>query len=104
MFFTKASNENELAATLEYIHQLHTDCDFLLKYYQVRKDARAGEVDALKNAKAVLSGADYSLIQTRSAKALRGSVKAAPEDELAKEMTHDLEMNFNKLLQLPISI
>merc|ERR1719263_1314130 len=60
---TKASNENELAATLEYIQGLHSDCDFLLKYYQVRKDARAGEVDALKNAKAVLSGADYSLLQ-----------------------------------------
>merc|ERR1719152_746723 len=24
-------------------------------------------------------------------------VKKAPEDELAKEMTHDLEMNFNKI-------
>ena len=23
--------------------------------------------------------------------------KAAPEDQLAKEMTHDLEMNFNKI-------
>jgi len=27
----------------------------------------------------------------------RHSGKAAPEDELAKEMTHDLEMNFNKI-------
>jgi len=26
-----------------------------------------------------------------------GLASAAPEDELAKEMTHDLEMNFNKI-------
>merc|ERR1719182_929753 len=44
-----------------YIMELHQECDFLLKYYSVRKDARAGEVDALKNAKAVLSGADSFL-------------------------------------------
>ena len=28
---------------------------------------------------------------------LRGEPEAAPEDALAKEMTHDLEMNFNKI-------
>merc|ERR1712151_922489 len=27
----------------------------------------------------------------------RHAGRAAPEDELAKEMTHDLEMNFNKI-------
>ena len=31
--------------------------------YEVRKEARAGEIDAIKKAKAVLSGADYSLLQ-----------------------------------------
>merc|ERR1719253_1448027 len=37
-----------------------------------------------------------SLLQTSSAD--RKEVKQqAPEDELAKEMTHDLEMNFNKI-------
>eukprot|EP00443_Scrippsiella_acuminata_P026583 CAMPEP_0115306494 /NCGR_PEP_ID=MMETSP0270-20121206/72615_1 /TAXON_ID=71861 /ORGANISM="Scrippsiella trochoidea, Strain CCMP3099" /LENGTH=69 /DNA_ID=CAMNT_0002724829 /DNA_START=65 /DNA_END=270 /DNA_ORIENTATION=- len=29
--------------------------------------------------------------------AARGGLAAAPEDELAREMTHDLEMNFNKI-------
>ena len=33
---------------------------------QVRKEARAGEIDALKKAKAVLSGADYSLLQVKA--------------------------------------
>merc|ERR1719284_1493716 len=93
----KTSTEKELASTKQYIASLHNECDWLLQYFDARKEARAGEVDALGKAKAVLSGADYSFIQTRSAKSLRGSVKAAPEDELAKEMTHDLEMNFNKI-------
>merc|ERR1719191_1895971 len=63
---TKTANEEELKATNDYINTLHLDCDFLLQYYQVRKDARANEIDALGKAKAVLSGADYSLVQTRA--------------------------------------
>merc|ERR1719335_59471 len=62
---TKAANEEELKATMDYINTLHLDCDFVLQYYQERKDARAGEIDALGKAKAVLSGADYSLVQTK---------------------------------------
>ena len=54
-----------LFANHELIMSLHTECDWLIKYYDVRKEARAGEVDALKKAKAVLSGADYSFLQTK---------------------------------------
>merc|ERR1719343_5921 len=54
----------EHMATLEYEASLHAECDWLLKYFEVRKEARAGEVDSLKRAKDVLSGADYSLVQT----------------------------------------
>jgi len=60
----RKSSSNELAATDEYIHTLHGSCDWLVKYYDTRKAARAEEVDALGRAKAVLSGADYSLVQT----------------------------------------
>jgi len=56
----KAADEEELTATKQYISTLHTDCDFLLQYYTVRKDARASEIDALGKAKAVLNGADFS--------------------------------------------
>merc|ERR1719446_804827 len=86
----------EAMATAESIKDLHLDCDWLIANFQARKDARAGEVESLKNAKAVLSGADYSLLQTRSSRKYLRSRKA-PEDDLAKEMTHDLEMNFNKI-------
>merc|ERR1719440_716845 len=56
----KAAEEEELMATKQYIAELHADCDWLLSNFETRKEARAGEVDALKKAKAVLSGADYS--------------------------------------------
>jgi peptidoglycan hydrolase CwlO-like protein len=70
---TKSSTTKELMATLEYIASLHSECDWLLKYFDVRKEARSGEIDALKKAKDVLSGADYSLLQRG---ALRGTTTA----------------------------
>merc|ERR1740129_1801395 len=57
---------SELAATLSYIHSLHTECDWLIQNFDIRKEARAGEIDSLAQAKAVLSGADFSLSQSRS--------------------------------------
>merc|ERR1719453_2107552 len=58
---TKKAETAELMATKEYISELHADCDWLLEKYDIRKEARAGEIEALKKAVAVLSGADYSL-------------------------------------------
>ena len=58
-------------ATEEYISQLHAECDWLIQYFDVRKEARTGEIDALGKAKAVLSGADFSLGQTKSVKFLK---------------------------------
>merc|ERR1740138_1581701 len=69
----KLSTTKELMATLEYISGLHKECDWLLKNFDVRKEARASEVDALGKAKAVLSGADFSLLQQSAAKFLRPS-------------------------------
>jgi len=63
---TKASTTKELGATLQYIQSLHNECDWLLQYFEVRKEARTSEIDALGKAKAVLSGADFSLVQTKS--------------------------------------
>merc|ERR1719265_2531541 len=60
---TKSAKEAELMATKQYISELHADCDWLLENFDARKEARSGEIDALKKAKAVLSGADYSLVQ-----------------------------------------
>jgi hypothetical protein len=57
------SSNQELYATKEYISNLHKSCDFLIENYDFRKEARATERDALKKAKAVLKGADYSFMQ-----------------------------------------
>merc|ERR1719262_1486734 len=56
---SKRSEEKELLAINEFIRDLHADCDFLLQNYDLRKNARADEIDALGKAKAVLSGANY---------------------------------------------
>merc|ERR1719377_382004 len=69
----KGATVKSLMATEEHIASLHAECDWLLQYYEARKEARAGEVESLKTAKAVLSGADYSLLETgRKHRSLRG--------------------------------
>jgi len=55
----------ELMGTEKELYALHAECDWLMKFFDVRKEARSGEIDALGKAKAVLSGADYSLLQTQ---------------------------------------
>merc|ERR1719272_2295711 len=62
----KAATSKTLMATLEHIASLHAECDWLLQYFQVRKEARAGEIESLKTAKSVLSGADFALVETSS--------------------------------------
>jgi len=50
----------EAMETEKFIGGLHADCDWLLKYYEMRKEARTNEIDAMAKAKDVLNGADYS--------------------------------------------
>lgn len=60
------STRKELMATKQYEGQLHGECDWLLKYFDLRKTARFEESDNLKKAKATLLGADFSLLQQQS--------------------------------------
>merc|ERR1711865_1292515 len=81
----KGATTKSLMATLEHIQSLHAECDWLLQYFVVRKEARAGEVESLKTAKSVLSGMDSALLQT--GRSLRGarlldSSKACVADDL----------------------
>merc|ERR1719356_693805 len=66
----KKDNAKETYIKALELRDLHQDCDWLLSNFEVRKEARAGEVDAIKKAKAVLSGADYALVQTRARHAI----------------------------------
>merc|ERR1719324_665642 len=44
----KTAKMKEAMATAQYLSSVHGDCDWLLSNFDVRKEARAGEVDALK--------------------------------------------------------
>merc|ERR1719261_518894 len=70
---SKAALGEELSAVMDYLASLHKECDWLLANFDKRKEARASEIDAMGKAKAVLNGADYSLLQTSiKVKSLRG--------------------------------
>jgi len=65
------ANEDKEATLLEleqlsnYNAELHQSCDFIVKNFEIRQTARDEEVEALKQAKAILSGADFNaLLQT----------------------------------------
>merc|ERR1719498_1206836 len=55
----KSSEEAQLESLKQTLAQLHADCDFLVENYDLRKAARENEVEGLKNAKSVLSGANF---------------------------------------------
>merc|ERR1719510_1574234 len=44
---TKASTGKDLMATVETIKSLHGECDWLLKFFDARTEARTGECDWL---------------------------------------------------------
>jgi len=48
----------ELEQLSNYNAELHQSCDFIMKNFEIRQTARDEEIDALKQAKAILSGAD----------------------------------------------
>jgi hypothetical protein len=50
---------DELNNIHEYIAELHNTCDFIVENFDLRKEARMNEMESLKNAKAVMEGADF---------------------------------------------
>jgi len=49
----------ELEQLSNYNAELHQSCDFVMKNFEVRQTARSEEMEALKQAKAILSGAKF---------------------------------------------
>eukprot|EP00747_Dinoflagellata_sp_TGD_P137476 gnl/TRDRNA2_/TRDRNA2_175691_c0_seq1.p1 gnl/TRDRNA2_/TRDRNA2_175691_c0~~gnl/TRDRNA2_/TRDRNA2_175691_c0_seq1.p1 ORF type:complete len:211 (+),score=81.44 gnl/TRDRNA2_/TRDRNA2_175691_c0_seq1:29-634(+) len=66
----KVKKEEKMANDMK-VMKLHQECDFLMDNYSNRKLARTQEIDGLKKGKAVLSGADYALLQSSSHRRLR---------------------------------
>merc|ERR1719269_85589 len=63
----KTEKEEELETTMKNLEQLsntnadlHKDCDFTIKNFDIRQTARDQEIEALKQAKAILSGSKFS--------------------------------------------
>merc|ERR1719223_1719648 len=52
----------ELEQLSNYNAELHSSCDFVVKNFEIRQTARDEEVEALKQAKAILSGADFDAL------------------------------------------
>ena len=73
------STTNELLATGQVLQRVRGECDWLLQNFDLRKEARAEEVEALGRAMAVLFGADYSFLQV--------SAQAVPEVTLPRDGT-----------------
>merc|ERR1719433_1612825 len=53
------ANDEELATLTDLLKSHHLECDYLIKYFDVRQQARQEEMDSIKDAKAILSGADF---------------------------------------------
>jgi hypothetical protein len=56
----------ELEQLSNYNAELHQSCDFTMKNFELRQTARSEEVEALRQAKAILSGADFDTAMLQS--------------------------------------
>jgi len=57
--------EDSLDSLAKYKGELHESCDFLLKNFEIRQSSRDEEVEALKQASAILSGAKFGAFLQR---------------------------------------
>jgi len=53
------ANNAELEKLAELLKAHHLECDYIIKYFDIRQQARQEEMDAINDAKAILSGADF---------------------------------------------
>jgi len=53
------AKEVELTGLKKYNSELHSSCDYVVKNYSIRQEARGQEIDALGQAKAILQGATF---------------------------------------------
>jgi len=53
-------NQASLDKLNKLLTDLHAQCDYVIKYFDIRQQSRAEEMDAIEEAKAILSGADFA--------------------------------------------
>jgi len=54
------ANDASLAELNKLLTSTHTDCDWILKYFDMRQQSRKDEMNAIEEAKAILSGANFA--------------------------------------------
>jgi len=69
----KKAKVHQETSVKNYMKALHEQCDWLLKNFDVRMEARTAEIKSLRDAKAVLSGSDYKMVQMSDHKGTRNS-------------------------------
>jgi chromosome segregation ATPase len=92
---TNKAQKTDLMDLGEYVASLHGSCDFLIQNFDKRKEARSNEIEAIKKAKAVLSGADFTaLVQTETSTTRTGGFlgkksaeQCSAKDDEAHRMT-----------------
>merc|ERR1719174_158237 len=57
---SQLANQASLDKGAALLTNLHGECDYVLKYFDIRQKSRADEMDGIEEAKAILSGADFS--------------------------------------------
>lgn len=53
------TTEAEISSLTDLEMGYHQECDYVIKYFKIRQTARKEEMDAIEDAKAILSGADF---------------------------------------------
>jgi len=57
---SQLANGESLDKLSELLNGIHGQCDFIIKYFDIRQKSRAEEMDAIEEAKAILSGANFA--------------------------------------------
>merc|ERR1719440_1765553 len=81
---SKEATMLELEQLANYKAELHQRCDFTLKNFETRQTARDEEVEALKQAKAILSGAKFEALLQYAPSLVQVGSTQAPEVDVYK--------------------
>merc|ERR1719230_1055685 len=57
---SQLANQANLDKLAELLQGIHNQCDYILKYFDIRQSSRKEEMEAIEEAKAILSGANFS--------------------------------------------
>jgi len=58
---SQLANQQMLDSLDSQLTALHAECDYVIKYFKMRQNARAEEMDSIEEAVAILSGANFGL-------------------------------------------